>query len=127
MSGIQKISDLKPASFESKRGLTKAQEELIKLLIASAKEQRIVTMDEVLEIWVKYVKKGWDRPGTYSLLVRVGEGYNFEYERVSLKVACERNNWVKSEIKRWAAQWLKLNLGSCIIKGKILAIPIIEI
>lgn len=120
MSGVEKISNLVPASFDDRRviNVTDGQREIIKMLKTFLSEGRVITREDILECYIRS-----NYPSGFVSVHRFGDHNkdgNWHDKLVTLNA---RTTW---EVKTRAVTWFKNNLGSCILKGKILAIPAIE-
>lgn len=104
--------------------LTANQEKLMELLVECLKTGEPVTIDRIISTYRKC--KGW---------------YNqAETERVSRYTRGEDGVWVwRTEEVPWdderarpqlefrAMCWFRSNLGSCIVRGRLIAIPVIDV
>lgn len=123
MSDIVIQNTTQAVSFSGiKDRLTLGQKNLIKLFVEKLKAQQPITKFDITKCYIdslypqRHVRK-WNNYSDYdSVLKQWSGGYYID-------VADEnKEHWQMA-----AMQWFKLNIGSCIIKGKIIAIPIIEI
>ena len=111
---LQTISNLNPVSF-SKRSetLSIAQKKILLLLSNSIKDGKQVNVDDILDCYFECIGKDG------KILIRGNfstSAFFHQYVEKSHPTAKAR-----------AVSWFKTNLGSCIIKGRLLAIPIIDI
>lgn len=122
---IAKLSDLKPASFDDRAiRMTDAQSALIIFIKENAEKGEIITRDKLLDFYIEKVK-GSEHYKVYGQKPHPNPIYTHmitDYDNYKLKKW--RDDW---NIKTQAIQWFKNNLGACILKGKLLAIPIIEV
>jgi hypothetical protein len=113
-----KQSELKPASFQNRTDRTLLQTELIlELLTKGIKENKVIDRDDIINCYVKYVF----REGRVVTIQKMQD-----WKWVDLIVDEEdfkKEYWTKSK----ALNWFKCNLGAAILKGRILAIPVIDI
>ncbi len=131
MIQITKECNLKSVSFENARGLTTGQKAIVKLLIDKARDQDILTKIDIAELYTtleprhhyKFIQ--YEMVDYHPLDARYGkEKYRSpKHEKITL-TKDNINNYYGTMAR--AMQWFKNNLATCIIKGKILAIPIIE-
>ncbi len=118
---LVKNSDLKPVSFDKGlRGLTVGQCNLMEMLIKHLNEGISITKDDIIDCYVKSVAVN----GMAKRLL-----FNFSFDDDNNQP--NYKNKIVDITKRWdtkgkAMIWFKQNLGACIIKGKLLAIPIIN-
>lgn len=119
-TNIAKIQDLKPASFGFGNDRSYSQTKyIIDLLKSSIEESKIITREDIVNCFLDY-----------------------KFHGIKIIKISERNYWAgEYEIKEYTrdeyrktkcypptiVQWFKSNLGGAILKGRILAIPIIEI
>lgn len=122
---LEKLCDLIPVPFETnKPRMTERQLALLALLNKGITEKRPITREEIIEFYIEWsypTREIWES----FLEPIIGEngitGYNWRRRKVSL----DRDRH-RSIINPAAIQWFKSNLGACILKGKLLAIPVIE-
>lgn len=124
-----KQSELSPVSFEKQKDLTKSQKAIYELLVKKAAYQEILKQVEIIELYLsvdkrtRWISKGYQVVEYPKTSVMAGKSYSMPLgENVELTV---NDKWYHGTKAR-ALQWFKNNLASCIIKGKILALPIIE-
>lgn len=121
MTDIAKASKMMPASFET-RGKGAVQTMLIvKLLTESANNKSVVKYEDILECYLSAIFYG----KTTVTRSEYNWGRKDEGPRWVL-VVYDRDAYRKRAYKAQVLQWFKTNMGSAILKGKILAIPIIE-
>lgn len=123
---VAKVCELKPVSFEKAKELTKGQKMLVELLIKKATANELLTRVDIVNLYLnvepriyyRYIRREV-RP--YSMnSAFAGQFYDHDiYEKEPMTIE-------HYDTKKKAYQWFKNNLATCIIKGKILAIPIIE-
>lgn len=124
-------SELKAVSFNSEKKLTKGQQALVKLLVDKAGKQEMLTRDDIAELYTTIEKRIYHKFIKYELVdhhpldCRYGKEKHKvgKYETVVLTKDNIGNYY---DTRQRAMNWFKSNLATCIIKGKILAIPIIE-
>ena len=97
--------------------LTEAQIQLLIFLKERIKSNLPINKDDILEFYLKYVKK---KEGENEAKQK-WNGTEWYYVTVYTTF---RSKW---NIKTQAINWFKNNLGAVIIKGKILIIPTIEL
>ncbi len=115
MSDIVKECSLKAVSFEKQKGLTRGQQAIYDILVKKAIAGEILTRDDMSTVYLS-VETRWYRVWDYR--------YN---GRQDSQVLSKRELMMEDyETRRKAIQWFKSNLATCIIKGKIMAIPVIE-
>ncbi len=119
MNEIVKLSDLKPVSFIAHKEeikLTSGQALLLKLMKDKLSAGEAITIDDIKSCYYEH----FNRDGYLN-------HYNFFTTERMIKISKEEfineRYWSRST----SMQWFKSNLGACIIKGKLLVIPIIEI
>jgi hypothetical protein len=113
---IEKIPNITAASFERKLNkITDGQKRILNLLNENIKSGEPITMNQIIDIYFQTVSDNGD-----TIRIR----YNLGWEQ---KTYCKYADKNDPEIRIKAINWFKNNLGSCIIKGRLLAIPIIEI
>ncbi len=121
-----RLLDVKPASFDDRRvvKMNSAQTALINFIKDKADKGEVITKDDLLDFYVREVK-GSEYYKAYGTKPHPNPQYTHQitdYDNYTLKLW--RLEW---NIKSQAIQWFKNNLGGCILKGKLLAIPVIEI
>lgn len=119
---LAKSNQLNAASFDSMKRGWLAVDMIINLLKTAIKEERKVTIDDIVNAYADYrIKRNlgllaWVRSGTGT------------HGRFLNKAKMEKEKWVESIYnKRDARTWFMKGLGAAIIEGKILAVPIIDI
>ncbi len=115
ISAVARDCNVRAISFEKSKELTSGQKALMKLIIAKAEAQEMLTRDEILKLYLSTAKRYYS---SWSL----GSTGRARYQAVTTRELTYDDKWATSQ----AMQWFKNNLATCIIKGKILAIPIIE-
>lgn len=112
-------------SFDNKKDvLREVEKKLILLLRESIEKSKPITKDIILDFYIKNIKKS-ETYKTYGKKPHPDYRYTFQVtDYDNYKIHKYRDDY---NIKTIALQWFKANLGSVIIKGKILIIPIIEI
>lgn len=106
---IKPNTGIQPSSFDATdRKLTTGQKMLIELLSQKIKDKQPIKQRDIVDLYFKIFSKD----GVWITVY-----FYFKHD-------VDKNNYYA---KAKALSWFKSNLGSCIIKGKLLAIPIIEI
>jgi hypothetical protein len=122
MNEIQR--QLSAASFKNNDRSTKQVDLIVDLLTNSIKENRQITIEDIIETFLVWK----EQVGKKLILAQWNSGYqernehHYKYKEVSKKEFAQ--HW---ETKQKARNWFKTNLGAAIIRGKILAIPVIDI
>lgn len=112
---VQRISQHAPASFSRRLdSITAGQELILKLLKNSIEKGIAITTDDIVDCYFRCVSKDGET-------VRVRGGFSSPY------FFCNNVGKDNQQVRARAIYWFKTNLGSCIIKGRLLAIPIIDI
>lgn len=113
---LQKISDIQPASFQKRlEKLSDGQAKILELLKNSIENNKQITTEDIVDLYFSIVSKDGVaitiRGNMYSSqhFYSYNIGKNHQYTRTK------------------AITWFKQNLGACIIKGRLLAIPVIDI
>lgn len=122
MNEIVQHSELKPASFQNGSDRTYLQTKIIvDLLKRGVEEQRMLTRDDIIKCYVDFAQRD-----NKKLMVwrwkDSGDGWRNHH--VELSPEEYANEWL---VRQRAITWFKQNLGAAIMKGKVLAIPIIDI
>lgn len=120
MIEIIKTSSLQPASFENNKPLSYGQKNLLKLLTDKINNKEVVTKEDIVECYWEAV---CDNDGK---IIRWEDRYVGLPDQKWKQIPIEYNK-NSYKIKSAAMQWFKTNLGNCILKGKLLVIPVIEI
>ncbi len=120
---LSKASSLKPSSFDANIArLTLGQTNLLNFLIQSIKKNAIIKKSDISLLYCASLSKdGQTIPVKYFASTKKGIEI-YKYKTLPFVEAIQT-----SYIKNNSIQWFKNNLGTCIIKGKILAIPVIEV
>lgn len=122
MNQVSKISNAVPSSFESPSiRLTPQQSQLLIFLKDKVHSNSQITRDDILDFYLKNVKKS---SGYKKHLQRYNHALGIWEYTGETEIRLWKNEW---NIKIQAIQWFKNNLGSVILKGKILILPVIEI
>lgn len=118
---IQKQSDLKPAPFDSSFSrLTKGQTLLLNMIRKHIDENKPITREDIAECYGEAM-------GTKELMEYEGHydengKWQSRFYRAMVDVSKDEHR------KKWRSlQWFKLNIGACIMKGKLIVLPVIEI
>lgn len=112
MTDIVKQSDLKPASFQYDYKLTNGQKKLLSLLHEKINSSQVIERDDIVQLYIDAMCRNSQKMK-----------WNYELQRKIPKEVTKDTWWIRTE----ALSWFKSNLGACIIKGKLLVIPIIDI
>lgn len=104
--------------------LTGNQQLLMDLLLDNLKAGEPVTMDKIIAAYFK--ADTWYAKSTRDEGVTI-----YVYDHVIGKYTNQRVPWThpsaRSTVEFRAMSWFRSNLGSCIVKGKLIAIPVIDI
>lgn len=115
---LVKYSELKPASFQNRTDRTLLQTELIIQLLTNAiNEGKVIDKHDIIDCYVKWVF----REGRVVTIQKMQD-----WKWVDLIVDEEdfkKEYYTPSK----DLNWFKSNLGAAILKGRILAIPVIKI
>jgi hypothetical protein len=119
---LQKISNIQPASFVPNNREDSLQIKLIVgLLKSSIEEGKSITLDDIRYAHAEYAMTSR----------RNGSGYNWFIDDDGEKRwrrAKSKEEWFSSHCyPSLSVTWFKNNLGAAILKGRILAIPVIEL
>jgi hypothetical protein len=122
MLELQKISDFQAANFQANTKEDTLQVKLvIKLLTDSIKTNTIITLDDIKDIHAEYVMAS----------KRNGTGYGWFIDddgKKSWRRAKSKEEWKSSHCyDSLSLTWFKNNLGQAILKGRLLAIPVIQL
>lgn len=117
---VVNISTARPANIEiGKTELRYPEEQLMKLMIHHIKQSKPLTKPDITELWLYLYRERsemWYERNVY-------EDRKFvRRERIYYKV-----DKFNSGAQLDAMTWFKRTLANCIIKGKMLAIPVIQI
>lgn len=118
----------KPASVMSlslhEDNLTSAQKALLKLLQTKLTKKEVITKEDILTLYLLEVK-GSETYRKYGTKPHPNPEYT---HRITDYDNYTTHKWREVYgIQNTAVNWFKNNLGSCIIKGKLLVIPVIEL
>lgn len=114
MSKEIQISEVRPVSFSGKeKELSVGQQLLLELLKQRIIECSPITISDIVDVYFKTVSKDGD-----TVRVRGNLSYTSFY--------CHKVDKNNQTARSRAVQWFKQNLGACIIKGKLLVVPIID-
>ncbi len=120
---LAKASSLKPSSFDANIAkLTIGQTNLLSLLIQSIKKNNIIKKNDISLLYCTSLSKDGQ-----TIQVKYFAGTKKGIEVYKYKTLPFAEAIQTAYIRNNSIQWFKNNLGTCIIKGKILAIPVIEI
>lgn len=119
---IQKISDLKPASFSMSGRNDSLQVKLIvELINDSIKNEKPITLDNIRNAHAEYSMNA----------KRNGTGYGWHTNADGKKQwrrSISKDEWLNCHCcPSLSITWFKNNLGAAIMKGRLLAIPVIDI
>lgn len=114
---LQKQSDLKPAPFDSSFSrLTHGQKLLLDLIMKHIESNTPITRDDIGEVYGQAM--GVKELHDYGR----DENGQWGYRRMQIDVRQDKYR------KKWRSlQWFKNNIGACILKGKLIVIPAIEL
>lgn len=116
MNDIVKQPDLKPLSIKNESRQSTLQVGLIVEMIKNCiKDEKALSIEDILDCYISYQKK-CDRYRRFHI---------FKYQRWEKLTEDEFRQHYQTRTK--AKQWFRSNLGSAIIQGKLLVIPIIDI
>lgn len=109
-----------PVSFDGHSPrITKGQKNLLDLITSKLKEQKPITQDDISECYAKTFRNSEGKRYIYDY------GWeNGQYRSGARWVDYTKDHW---HAKFNSHQWFKLNIGSCILKGKLVVIPVIEL
>jgi hypothetical protein len=114
-NSVENISSIQPASFARRWDkISDGQDKILRLLQKRIEENKPITTEDIVDCYFATTSKD-------GLTVRVRG--NFSYDSFFCHDVPKTNGTARNR----AIIWFKQNLGSCIIKGRLLAIPIIEI
>lgn len=113
---IQIYNGVQPASFTNGIQRHTQTDIITNIIIQSIKNERPVTIDDILEGWFK-------APHRHSIRIFSTKGYRYydPYEKEKIMAEC------RDIAEERARIWFMSNLGAAIIKGKLLVIPVIQI
>lgn len=119
MVDIAKNSELNPVNFDNSfNDLTKGQTLLLQLLVNKLETKTPITKEDIETCYIQSVSNNGIKK-IFTLESNGIGGYHYRNIDTDLKT-----HWAT---KSKSLQWFKMNLGSCILKGKLLVIPVIEI
>lgn len=124
-TGLVKSSDLRAATFNSGRS-TKQVDIIVNLIKSSIEGEKKIDSDDIISAYIDWVLLTGKQ-----LKEQIYNGWNwrengYSREYTYQEVSREKYSTLWST-KTKARQWFRSNLGSAIIQGKLLAIPVIEI
>lgn len=120
MSELAHNATYTPVSFNAlEKPLTKSQQAILDMLIEKQKAKQKISKLDIKNLYVKTVHP----TGIFGRWESRWDSVHREWRRVWRDI--DMNMSYESDIK--SIQWFKNNLATCIIKGKIIAIPIIDI
>lgn len=100
-----------------RNALTDGQKNILEMMQKHLSEKRPITRDDILNCWIKTAAPlGFLREYDYKNI-------DGTYKYIPVDRPVRECYGINSK----SLQWFKVNIGTCIVKGKILAIPIIEI
>ncbi len=116
---ISTISNISPASFSQRGNRTFLQTEYIcKLLTWGIENNIAITRDDIIDCYVDF---------RFHNVEIVREMYFDFFEKTYVHKEYTKEQFRKKVYRPTALGWFKNNLGAAILKGSILAIPIINI
>lgn len=117
---LQRINNVLAPSFSAVKDNSTIQTELItQLLTKSIQECRPISRADIINTYADYIEK---RCGYHYAEVWKGVGQGYKKEKIT------RDEFIMLwHIKSKSTQWFKTNLGSAILRGKLLVLPIIEL
>lgn len=123
MNEIEKYKNLPSVQFsDAGKTLTISQKLLLELLTEKLKKNEPITKDDIKEWYLNTVKNKAEIWNNHD---------HYDYEkRCWIPIRYKPEEYYKKNTWRWetnAMGQFKAVLGACIIKGKLLAIPLIEI
>jgi len=102
---------------QSKAKLTNGQLALLALMKRKIKANEVITKDDVKDIYVKHVQR--NKHVDYKFISTSKDG--------SSKYVTEKCVYTEAYNLTVSEQWFRINLGSLILKAKLIAIPVIDI
>lgn len=125
MSDIVKAPPLAPVQLATgiKTKLKHNQQVLMDLILDHTANRKVITMDDIILAYRK----------TETWASKYDEISVYGYEQVNgeWKYGCYRYPWnhpkSRSTMEFRAMCWFRQNLGSCIVAGRLVAIPVIDI
>jgi hypothetical protein len=119
---LQKISNIQPASFVPNNREDSLQIKLIVQLLKSSIEQgKSITLEDIRFAHAEYAMTAKRNASGYGIFM--DEDGEKRYRRAKSK-----EEWFSSHCyPSLSVTWFKNNLGAAILKGRILAIPVIEL
>jgi hypothetical protein len=113
---LSRQSDLSAASFLYKDvNVTEGQRALLHLLHDRISNKMPITQEDIIDLYFDVCSKN-------GRTIRIRKGMN--WNQVTTAIEADKDH---PEVRYKARQWFMNNLGNCIIKGKLLVIPVIEI
>lgn len=121
MSEIVTVSTGRAVGFDNSfKGLAKGQANIMQMLTEHLKENKPITREDIAECYAKTTA-----PTGYKIMRNYRRNtITDQYEYFTEKIKYDKDHW---QAKWYSINWFKSNLGACILKGKLLAIPVIEI
>lgn len=117
--GIIKQSDAKAASFLTERQAKLGVELVTDLIKSAIKASEPITQEAIMECYWQFRSRG----GTSKVFLNKWEYNSGNYKKEVNKEEF-KSDW---RVKNNSFTWFRANLGSAIIHGKLLVVPIIEI
>lgn len=108
---------------ENKKVLTHYQKCIYKDLCDAVKEKRPITRESIIRL---FLHSKYPKSTKANLFVEEYTIYRPIYKKVNNSYTLEEME-NRSEIKAKAVAWYKTNLGSVIVKGKLIILPIIDV
>jgi hypothetical protein len=110
----------------SKCALPHNQQVLMDLLIDHMERGSAITMDDICGAYLK-TEHSWGRKGNRSNKSRTVFTWSTDgtgkMTYTSVPIDRPEARW---QLEHRAMCWFRMNLGSCIVKGRLVAIPVIE-
>lgn len=120
MTEIARVTNNKAVGFDSVlKGLPKGQVNIMKMLTEHLKSGKPITKEDIAECYaLTTAPTGFKRMQNYKR-----DPITDEYKYVQEIVKFDKDHW---QAKWYSINWFKSNLGACILRGKLLAIPVID-
>ena len=118
MNKITTSTERRPVRFDDRIvALTPGQKNIIDLITYHLKRKSDIQNDDILECYIKSVSDN-GKQRKVGLQEKNGKKQYGEYTITLTKYS--------QGINQKARQWYKANLGKCVIKGRLLVIPVIN-
>ena len=116
----RKIENFTPINFDNSQvKMTKGQKNLLKMLSNALETNTPISREDIFNCWAKQYP---NKQSIREVSKFDWENNKWVYNHVKYKI-----EWENGYDKTTSMAWFKNNLGSCILKGKLLAIPVINI